>query len=139
MTYWRGGETWHIIQAMKATGNELGVIERWKADVATWANLNRTNPNAAAVLAWLPLWRPRPFYTVDELAPLWPALSIVTGFTAHWPNVVKSAKRLENELDFHLLPRLPEPWEKLFICERIAYWRGAPIRKIEQELENAQR
>jgi hypothetical protein len=45
-------------------------------------------------------------YSADELAPLWPALGIATGFTDKWPSVLKSAKRLEHELDFHGLPRL---------------------------------
>ena len=139
MTFWKGGETYHIIQAMKATGNNPGVIAHWKESVETWALLNPTDPNAAAVKAWLPLWRPGPFYTADELAPMWPALAIATGFANRWPSVVKSARRLEFELDFHLLPRLSEPWRKYFICERIHHWKRAPAEEISREVENAQR
>lgn len=136
-TYWKGGETYHIIQAMKATGNQPGVIAEWKGAVAFWAQTNRTDPNAAAVNAWLPLWQPRPFYTADELAPLWPALGIVTGFTNRWPVVVKSARRLEFELDFHGLPRLPEPWPQYFIVERLHHWRGALKEEIMREMQHA--
>jgi hypothetical protein len=59
--FWKGGETYHIIQAMKATGNRPGVIAQWKETVAAWAQMNRTDPDAAAVNAWLPLWQVRPF------------------------------------------------------------------------------
>jgi hypothetical protein len=90
VTYWKG-ETHHIIQAMKATGNRPGVVAQWKETVAGWAQMHRTDPDAAAVNAWLPLWQPRPFYTTEELAPLWPALAIATGFTDKWPAVLKSA------------------------------------------------
>lgn len=125
------GETYHIIRAMKATGNRPGIIARWKEDVAEWAQMHPTNPNAAAVLAWLPLWQSRPFYTADELAPIWPALAIVTEFRTTWPSVVKSAKRLEHELDFHGLPRLPAPYRNYFVCERLHYWKSAPLAEIE--------
>jgi hypothetical protein len=135
MTYWKG-ETHHIIQAMKATGNRPGIIARWKEDVAAWAQMNRTDPNAAAVNAWLPLWQPRPFYTADELAPLWPALAIATGFTERWPAVLKSARRLAHELDYYGLPRL-NYFRHYFICERLHYWRGASKEQIVQEMQHA--
>lgn len=128
-------ETPHIIQAMKATGNQPGVIERWKEAIAVWAQMNRADPNAVAVNAWLPLWQPRPFYTADELAPLWPALAIATGFTNRWPTVVKSARRLEFELDFYGLPRLAE-FREYFICERLHHWRQAPMGEILREVGN---
>jgi hypothetical protein len=99
--------------------------------------MNRTDPNAAAVNAWLPLWQPRPFYTADELAPLWPALGIVTGFTNKWPTVLKSARRLEFELDFHGLPRLPAPCHDYFIVERIHFWRDATAEEIKREIPHA--
>jgi hypothetical protein len=135
MTYWKG-ETHHIIQAMKATGNRPGIIARWKEDVAAWAQMHRTDPNAAAVNAWLPLWQPRPFYTADELAPLWPALAIATGFTERWPAVLKSARRLAHELDYYGLPRL-NYFRQYFICERLHYWRGASKEQIVQEMQHA--
>lgn len=127
-------ETYHIIQAMKATGNRPGVIEQWKQAVAGWAQMHPTDPNAAAVNAWLPLWQTRPFYTANELAPMWPALAIATGFTNRWPvrqSLIKSAARLEHELDFHRLPRLPEPYRNSFVCERLHYRRSAPLTEIE--------
>jgi hypothetical protein len=134
-TYWKGGETYHVVNAMLRAGNQ-GIISQWKEAVAGWAQMNRTDPNAAAVNAWLPLWQPRPFYTANELAPLWPALGIVTGFTNKWPTVLKSARRLENELDFHGLPRLQD-YREYFICERIHHWRQASREEIQREIQHA--
>lgn len=131
-------ETFHIIRSMKATGNQPGVIASWKANVEAWAQMNRADPDAAAARAWLPLWQPRPFYTAEELAPMWPALAVATGYTNRWPAVLKSARRLEHELDFHGLPRLlADP--KYFICERIHFWRRASDDDVMRELQNAQR
>lgn len=140
-------ETYHIIQAMKATGNRSGVIARWKETIADWAQMHRTDPNAAAVNAWLPLWQIRPFYAAEELAPMWPALAIATGYTNRWPAVLKSAARLEHELDFHGLPRLgcgpefsdvPKRYRRYFIVERLHFWKKASVEEIEKEMENAQ-
>jgi hypothetical protein len=133
-------ETRHIIDMMKATGNRPGIVAQWKGAVADWAQKYRTEPDAAAVNAWLPLWQPRPFYTAEELAPMWPALAIATGFTNRWPSGlvgVKSAALLANELDFCGLPRLGHGYEKYFIVERIHYWRKATKEEIEREIENA--
>jgi hypothetical protein len=118
----RKGETWHIVKAMKATGNRSGVIAEWKEKVAQWAQINRTDPNAAAVNAWLPHWQPRPIYTALELAPMWPALAIITGFTDRWPSVIKSAARLENELIAAGLPYVDLSDGRYFIVERIHLW-----------------
>lgn len=126
-------ETYHIIEMMKATGNQPGVIARWKNLVAEWAQMKRTEPDAAAVNAWLPLWQPRPFYTAEELAPLWPALAIATGFTNRWPAVVKSARRLAHELDFYGLPSVRIDGQKYYVVERLHFWKNAS----EEELKNA--
>lgn len=140
-------ETLHIIQAMKATGNRPGVIAQWKELVADWAgDTLRYDPkqsDAAAVKAWLPLWQPRPFYTAEELAPMWPALAIATGFTNKWPATIKSAQRLEHELDFapvrygenYRLPRLSY-CRRYFIVERIHHWRRALDSEVMRELQN---
>lgn len=134
-------ETTHIIQMMKATGNRPGIIACWKGIVEDWAQRSHGNPDAEAVKAWLPAWQPRPFYTAEELAPMWPALAIATGFTSHWPPVPKSAKRLEHELDFCGLPRLRDyekRWRNFFIVERLHYWRrDAHENDIRREIENA--
>lgn len=131
--------TAHIVHAMKRTGNRPGIIAQWKELVELWATRERRDePNAAAVIAWFPLWQPRPFYTANELAPMWPALAIATGFTNRWPAVLKSAHRLEHELDFYGLPRLIG-YEDYFICERIHFWREASQDEIAREIENAQR
>lgn len=129
-------DTRHIVHAMRRSGNHPGIIERWKNNVAGWAEANRTDPNAAAVNAWLPLWQPRPFYTADELAPMWPALAIITGFTQRWPEVLKSPARLANELDYLKLPRLRDRPE-FFVCERIHYWRDKTTEEILREIPHA--
>lgn len=141
-TFWKG-ETWAIVKAMKATGNRPGVIAEWKDRVAQWAQMHPSDTNAAAVNAWLPLWQPRPFYTAEELAPMWPALAIAVEHTTHWPAVPKSAKRLEFELDYAGLPFRFSIGRKYYIVERIHYWVDAPQDEFDevlfQEARNAQR
>lgn len=127
-------ETYHIVTAMSRSRKP--VIQQWKEDVAAWAQMNRTDPNAAAVNAWLPLWQVRPFYTVEELAPLWPALAIATGFTNRWPTVLKSPARLEHELDFHKLPRLSH-CRRYFIVERFHHWCHATDSEVMREMQHA--
>jgi hypothetical protein len=113
--------------------------------------MNRTDPNAVAVNAWIRFWKPRPFYTAEELAPMWPALAIAVGHTTHWPSVLKSARRLEFELDYAGLPRLwntvgctmefgPD-FSKYFVVERIHYWNSQDRTReeIEKEIDRAQR
>ena len=74
--FWKG-ETYAIVKAMKATGNRPGVIAQWKAEMEAWAAMRPVNdPDAQAVRSWLPHWQCRPFYTAEELAPMWPALAI---------------------------------------------------------------
>lgn len=128
-------ESYHIIKAMKAAGNRPGIIASWKHDVAVWAQMNRTDPNAAAVNAWLPLWQPRPIYTAEELAPMWPALAIATGFTNRWPAVLKSPKRLEHELLYLNLPYVDLPAGRYFIVERVHFWSKAGVEEIERMLD----
>jgi hypothetical protein len=141
--FWKG-ETYAIVKAMKATGNQEGVIQRWKEVVALWAQMHRTDADAQAVNAWLPHWHPRPFYTAEELAPIWPALAIAVGHTVHWPPVPKSSGRLEFELDYAGLPRLncPAPrngelcgpnWSRYFVVERLHYWTS--IDRTREEIE----
>ena len=140
--FWKG-ETWAIVKAMRATGNRPGVIAGWKADIALWAENNPRDPNANAALSWLPHWQVRPFYTADELAPLWPALAIAVGHTTRWPEVPKSAKRIEFELDYAGLPRLghwpefsdnfPHSLRRYFIVERIHHWSAATLKEVERE------
>jgi hypothetical protein len=100
-----------------------------------WAENNPRDPNAAAALSWLPHWQVRPFYTADELAPMWPALAIAVGHTTRWPEVPKSAKRIEFELDYAGLPRLRwvGPYERYFIVERIHHWSAATLEEVERE------
>lgn len=131
--FWKG-ETYHIVKAMKATGNRPGVIAEWKEKVAAWAQTHRTDPDAAAVIAWLPLWQPRAIYKVEELAPMWPALAIATGFTDKWPAVLKSPARLANELIMAGLPFIDLDDGRYFIVERIHLWRTAPDSEWYREI-----
>lgn len=134
--FWKGGETYHIVRAMKATGNRPGIIAQWKNDLAAWASTRNPNDrDIAAVNAWLPLWQARPFYTAEELAPMWPALAITTGFTNRWPSVLKSPARLANELDFHGLPCFEIDGQRYYVVERLHFWKNAS----EEERRNALR
>lgn len=137
--FWES-DTYQIVKAMKRHGNRPGLISEWKDAVEHWAMLpeNAKLPDAEAVRAWLPNWQPRPFYTAAELAPLWPALAIAIGYSARMLPV-RSARRLEHELDFAGLPRVkitisgpicgtapvardcPDP-SQFFIVERIHHW-----------------
>lgn len=127
-------ETYHIVEMMKATGNRPGVIAQWKEAVAEWAQKYRTDPDAAAVNAWLPHWQPRAIYTAEELAPMWPALAIATGFTNRWPSGqigVKSASRLARELVEARLPYVDLPDGRYFIVERIHFWSNKLNAKVK--------
>lgn len=128
-------ETRHIIEAIKAHPR---LVEHWKASVAQWAQMNRTDPNAQAVNAWLPLWQTRELYSAEELAPLWPALAIASGFTKHWPNVPKGAALIENELRFCGVPCRYVNGRIYFAIERRGYWRHAETSKWEKEIGHAQ-
>jgi hypothetical protein len=131
-------ETRHIIAMMKATGNRPGIIAQWKEIVADWAQKYRTDPDAAAVNAWLPLWQPgrstppKNWRPCGRRSPSQPASRQLAGLVG-----IKSARRLEHELDFCGLPRLGHGYEKYFIVERIHYWRQATKEEIEREIENA--
>lgn len=127
------GPTYKIVQAMKATGNQPGVIEQWREMVEHWAGTH-SGPDAAAILAWLPHWQVRPFYTATELAPIFPALAVALRITPTLQHQ-KSPARLANELDFARLPRLAAA-QDYFICERIHFWQKQPMT-TENFRENA--
>jgi len=131
--FWEG-ETYAIVSAMKRAGNRPGIIQQWKENVARWAEAG-AGPDVEAVKAWLPHWQARPFYTAEELAPLWPALAIAIGYTNDWPAVVKSPRRLEFELDYADLPRLDREYRQHFIVERIHHWSHATPLEIEREFD----
>lgn len=121
--FWTG-DTYRIVQKIKAGGNQPGVIQLWKNMVEHWA-LKATGPDAEAVKAFLPLWQARPFYTAAELAPIFPVLAVALGLRER-PASEKSAARLAVELDYAQLPRLNSGNGDLgiyFIVERVHYWR----------------
>jgi hypothetical protein len=133
--FWKG-ETHAIVKAMKATGNRPGVIAQWKQEMEDWAFARPVNdPDAQAVRAWLPHWEVRPFYTAEELAPMWPALAIAVGHSTRWPAVPKSARRLEFELDYADLPRLDFGYRQFFVVERIHHWPR--VIKTEEDFRHA--
>lgn len=129
--FW-SGETYAIVKAMKAAGNRPGIIAQWKKDMEQWVTSQPVNNlDAQAVRSWLPLWQVRPIYTAWELAPIWPALAIAVGHTSRWPAVLKSARRLEFELDFAKLPSREVDGKRYFIVERLHHWRNASQEDIE--------
>lgn len=128
--FWQG-PTYKIVQAIKSTGNRPGLIQEWKNTVEHWA-LRHPGPEADAVLAWLPSWQARPFYTAAELAPIFPTLAVALGITRRVAPA-KSAMRLAAELDYAGLPKVVLAAGNLldadyFIVERVHYWR----KRLEQ-------
>jgi hypothetical protein len=115
--------TYRIVQAMKATGNQPGVIAQWKKLVEQWAANEVNNPEAVAVRAWLPMWQVRNHYSARELVPIWPVLSIVLGLATRMEHL-KSPARLENELDFARLPHFEKNGEKYYYVEQIHLYKN---------------
>lgn len=123
MSFWRS-DTYRIVEAMKAAGNQTGVIEWWKKMVeATVPNMLAAD--RMAVEAWLPHWQVRPFYTAAELAPLFPALAVALGFRSTLPPQ-KTPARLANELDLARLPKFERDGVTYYLvehCHRIGEYR----------------
>lgn len=112
--FWKS-PVYGVVKAMKATGNQPGVIRQWVDLAIKWAHEN-PGPEANAILAWAPHFQPRPYYTAAELAPIFPALIVALGLSER--PVRYSAKRLEHMLDYAGLPRLTED-RNYFIVEQI--------------------
>ena len=117
--------TYRIVQAMKATGNRPGIIAQWKKQVEQWVQDNSDAPEAAALRAWLPLWRVRNHYSARELVPIWPVLAIVLGLSTRMEHL-KSARRLEFELDFARLPHFEKDGEKYYYVEQVHLYKNVP-------------
>lgn len=128
--------TYKVIHAMKASGNQPGLIAIWKREVETWANGNKS-PEAEAVKAWLPMWHPRPWYSASELAPIFPALAAAFDLGKM---TQRPPARLVYELDYGGLPMLKQPsgllnfrhpvtgiYDRFYIVERLHHWRDTPV------------
>ena len=137
--FWQS-ETYRIVQAMKATGNQPGIVGLWKVTIELWANEAPLDADRAAVLAWLPHWQVRPFYTAAELAPIFPPLAIMLGISTRL-TPIKGANRLANELIFAGLPILGTYYthttvpQRFFIVERCHYWRDRTLTQADFEKE----
>lgn len=139
------GPTYAVIKGMKAAGNQQGMVARWIATVAKWADDHQGLADAAAIRAWLPHWQARPFYTAAELAPIFPALALA--FTDRsTPPPTMSGARLANELKFGKLPVLRNAngstyfhnvmgiLQEYFIVEQIHKWSKVALSQEEFEL-----
>lgn len=122
--------TYRIIKAMQATGNGPGVIRQWVGQLAETAE-KHPGPEADAVLAWLPHWQMRPFYTAAELAPIFPALAMAMGFTDKM-YAPKHPARLQRELEWGKLPQLAG-WRDYFIVEHQHFWKNLRLTREEFE------
>lgn len=127
--FWQS-DTYKIIEAMKATGNRPGIILLWSQKVYWWARDNPTTPDAQAVLSWFPLWQVRPFYTAEELAPLFPVLAVALGI-AQAPTPQRTPQRLAFELDYGGLPSRMFQGQRYFIVERIHHWSKVSQKEFE--------
>lgn len=117
------GPTYAVIKGMRAAGNQPGMVARWIATAAQWADDHTGLADAAAIKAWLPHWQSRDLYTAEELAPLFPVLAIA--FTdERTPPPKKSAKRLEFELKFGGLPYRKIDRKIYFAVARLHYWKA---------------
>lgn len=118
-------DTYRIVEAMKARGNQPGLIREWFDGMKVWAEANK-GADASALRLWLDYAKPRTIYTAAELAALWPSFKIALGMETRLM-APPSANRLANELDFHGLPRLQNngglELRNYFIVERLHYWR----------------
>lgn len=114
--------TYQIIQAIQAHKDGPGIVQQWKNCVQAWAEANRSSPDAQAVLTWLPLWEVRPYYTAEELAPIFPVLAMALGFSER-PTQYKSAKRLAHELDYGRLPSFEMQGKRYYLVERTHKWK----------------
>lgn len=134
--------TYAIVRLMIERGNKPGVIRHWMTQLAQWADAN-TGSDAAALRSWLSMARPKPFYSAEELAVMWPALKIACGLEKRL-YAAPSPKLLAIKLEVAGLPYLTGgksfvlPFlgpRKMFIVERIAYWRQR--MPDQEEFENA--
>lgn len=137
--FWNSS-TAKIVGVMLRTGNQPGLIAQYKTAMEEWAKANPTEVDAKALLAWLPMFKPRPFYTAAELVPLFPVLGFLFDFTQRI-EAQKSAFMLKRELDFANLPMLENldnagthnifvfrhpltgEDDHFFIVEQVHYWR----------------
>lgn len=125
-SFWKS-PVYQIIKEMKARGNQLGLIQEWKTRIQQWAEANPSVPEAQSVLAWLPMWQVRPFYSAKELAPIFPVLSLMLGFGRM---DAMSPQRLAFNLIYGGLPRL-QNHKEFFVCERLHHWRDRDISDTE--------
>lgn len=140
--FWKS-DVYTVIKAMKASGNEPGLVARWLGQVAQWVALE-TGPDGAALRAWLPLWQARPFYSANELAPMFPALILALGLRERLPPAM-SPERLAFQLDYGRLPTLrnvdgtdrfvsPQGYAtRYYTVERIGYWSKQILTQKEFE------
>lgn len=113
--FWKS-DTYRIVEKMKATGNQPGLIQLWKNMVAYWAEHN-SGPDAQAIKDFLPLWQVRPYYTAAEMAPIFPMLAIALGLRER-PEAQKSPARLANELKMARLPHFVRDGVTYFVVEQ---------------------
>ena len=140
--FWTG-PVYTVVKAMKACGNQPGLIAQWVEAARQWSLDNR-GPDAEAIKAWLPYFQPRPFYTAQELTPMWPALVAAIGRANKYRNVNYSPGRLANALDYARLPKVIRndgtEWflnpvtqrnDKFYIVERIHHWKNRHLTQEE--------
>lgn len=114
--FWKS-DTYKIVEKMKATGNQPGLITLWKNMVAHWAE-RANDRDAAAIKAFLPLWEIREYYTASELAPIFPALAVALGIRVRLLPA-KAAARLANELKWARLPYFEKDGVEYFVVEQV--------------------
>lgn len=139
--FWQS-PVYQVIKAMRATGNQPGVIAQWIERAGVWAQA-LDGPDAAAIRAWLPHWQPRPFYSAAELAPIFPVLIWMLGIAERAPRQM-APERLQFQLMYGGLPTLRKqdstdrflspfgaPPALYFIVEQIHHWQNVILTQEE--------
>lgn len=117
MSSFHASPNYRIVKAMKAAGNRPGILQRWIEMIMDWAKKPPFDADKAAVIAWLPFWQTRPYYTAEELAPLFPVLAVALRFSDR-PTELKSPGRLANELKMAGLPHFMRDGKLFFVVEQ---------------------
>lgn len=142
MTFYKS-DIYKVVRAFSATGNRDGVIRQWHKSIMAGA-CNSNDADIKALRQWLPYFQLRPFYSIYELAPIFPALALYLGISKTLKQPL-SPQRLKNCLDFVGLPKLSNvngtksfmnaqgEKRQYYIVEAVHIWKKTPLLQIEFE------
>lgn len=143
--FWKS-PVYGVIKAIMNPGNGPGIVYEWIKLSHQWALDHPTKPDAQALLTWVPQIQFRPFYTANELTPMFPGIMRALELSNDPPKY--SGRQLALLLDRGRLPvclnkdeaswfRDPKNGKvaRFYICDRVRYWRQR--RLTQEEFEHA--